>query len=427
MPKSLKERRNSGGARKKSWIAWPNAKKSYLKRMLRDERDAVQKKVFRKWINSHIRKVGEEVHDIFYDLQDGRALVTLLELLSGEKLLKEKSGLRLHKMQNVQQCLRLLASRKVKFVNIRSDDIVDGNPKLTLGLIWIIILHFQVSTVKEIFKQEQLTPKEALIIWCKELADGYPGVRIENFTTAWKDGLAFNAVVHRHRPDLIDFTYVRNLKPDARMDYLFRVAERDLGVIGLLEPEDMLGAEVDEKAVLTYVSSLYRALPSVPPQTRMQSEEERQQAYFEYCTKAKKIITWIKNMISHVKSREFPTTLFAMKDIVAQHKFLKVEIMPNKDHERRSLKYLIRDLQAMYDPKIKFLDVAEGLHPRVADELWAELLIAVEERTKALNIELSRKLNFENGGEETKHSALELIWHTIAVVNLDVLLVEGAF
>ena len=54
-------------------------------------------------------------------------------------------------------------------------------------------------------------------------------------------------------------------------------------------------------------------------------------------------------MISHVNSREFPPTLHAMKDIVAQHKFLKVEVMPANDHKRRSLKYLLRDLQVNYE------------------------------------------------------------------------------
>lgn len=40
---------------------------------------------------------------------------------------------------------RVLFSLQVKLVNIRNDDITDGNPKLTLGLIWTIILHFQVN------------------------------------------------------------------------------------------------------------------------------------------------------------------------------------------------------------------------------------------------------------------------------------------
>lgn len=38
----------------------------------------------------------------------------------------------------------LFFSPQIKLVNIRAEDIVDGNPKLTLGLIWTIILHFQV-------------------------------------------------------------------------------------------------------------------------------------------------------------------------------------------------------------------------------------------------------------------------------------------
>eukprot|EP00794_Sanderia_malayensis_P004535 gene4535-5132_t len=346
-----------------------------------EERDAIQKRVFTKWVNMHLKKMGEEIQDLFEDLKDGKQLLNLLELLTQEKLVREKGVLRYHHMQNAQNALNLLRQKKVKIVNIRSDDIVDGNPKLTLGLIWSIILHFQISAAKAMFNQEQLSPKQALIIWCKELADGYPGVRIENFTTSWKDGLAFNAVIHRHRPDLIDYTYVQAAQPPARLENAFSVAERDLGVHRLLEPDDILVAEVDEKAVLTYVSSLYKALPTIPPHVRMQNDLERKQMYFEYCTKAKKIITWIRHTLKNVNSREFPPNLTAMQDIAAQHRFLRIEVMPKKDHDRRSLGYILRDLQ--------FLDLAEGLHPRVADELWAELLIAVEERTKALNIEIT--------------------------------------
>lgn len=48
-------------------------------------------------------------------------------------------------LQNGQTALDFLRYKKIKLVNIRAEDIVDGNPKLTLGLIWTIILHFQVS------------------------------------------------------------------------------------------------------------------------------------------------------------------------------------------------------------------------------------------------------------------------------------------
>ena len=53
--------------------------------------------------------------------------------------------MRFHKLQNVRNALEFLQKeRKIKLVNIRPDEIVDGNPKLILGLTWTLILHFQV-------------------------------------------------------------------------------------------------------------------------------------------------------------------------------------------------------------------------------------------------------------------------------------------
>lgn len=53
-----------------------------------DERERVQKKTFTKWINSHLQRVGARVNDLYHDLQDGRKLILLLEILSGEKLVR---------------------------------------------------------------------------------------------------------------------------------------------------------------------------------------------------------------------------------------------------------------------------------------------------------------------------------------------------
>uniref|UniRef100_A0A803Y3M0 Calponin-homology (CH) domain-containing protein n=1 Tax=Meleagris gallopavo TaxID=9103 RepID=A0A803Y3M0_MELGA len=112
-----------------------------------DERDKVQKKTFTKWINQHLMKVRKHVNDLYEDLRDGHNLISLLEVLSGDTLPREKGRMRFHRLQNVQIALDYLKKRQVKLVNIRNDDITDGNPKLTLGLIWTIILHFQVSLV----------------------------------------------------------------------------------------------------------------------------------------------------------------------------------------------------------------------------------------------------------------------------------------
>ncbi|KAG8200132.1 hypothetical protein JTE90_018920 [Oedothorax gibbosus] len=135
-----------------------------------DERDAIQKKTFTKWLNKHLKKhwryletyacfhvcyscqaccaprVNHHVEDLFEDLRDGNNLISLLEVLSGELLSREKGRMRFHQLQNIQIALEFLRDRNIKLVNIRPDDIVDGNPKLTLGLIWTIILHFQKKT-----------------------------------------------------------------------------------------------------------------------------------------------------------------------------------------------------------------------------------------------------------------------------------------
>lgn len=88
------------------------------------------------------------MQDLFQDLRDGQNLISLLESLSKQSLPREKGRMRVHQLQNIQIALNFIRFRKVKLVNISPEDIVDGNQKLTLGLIWTIILHFQVSNGK---------------------------------------------------------------------------------------------------------------------------------------------------------------------------------------------------------------------------------------------------------------------------------------
>ncbi|KAG9509949.1 Microtubule-actin cross-linking factor 1, partial [Fragariocoptes setiger] len=109
-----------------------------------DERDAIQKKTFTKWINKYLAKSGCRINDLFQDIRDGRHLISLLEILSGSMLPRERGRMRVHMLQNVQIALNYIKFRQVKLVNIRPEDIVDGNQKLILGLIWTIILHFQL-------------------------------------------------------------------------------------------------------------------------------------------------------------------------------------------------------------------------------------------------------------------------------------------
>ncbi|KAG8137240.1 hypothetical protein E2320_004499, partial [Naja naja] len=148
------------------------------------------------------------IEDLFKDLQDGRKLLELLEGLTGQKLGKEKGSTRVHALNNVNKALQILQKNNVDLVNIGSIDIVDGNHKLTLGLVWSIILHWQVSNdyvrVKSVMKTimaglQQTNSEKILLSWVRQSTQNYPQVNVFNFTNSWSDGLAFNALIHSHR------------------------------------------------------------------------------------------------------------------------------------------------------------------------------------------------------------------------------------
>ncbi|XP_078246602.1 dystrophin isoform X9 [Pogona vitticeps] len=232
---------------------------------MEDEREDVQKKTFTKWVNAQFAKFGTHpIEDLFNDFQDGRRLLELLEGLTGQKLGKEKGSTRVHALNNVNKALQVLQKNNVDLVNIGCTDIVDGNHKLTLGLIWSIILHWQVKDVmKNIMAGLQQTNSEKILLsWVRQSTHNYPQVNVINFTNSWSDGLAFNALIHSYRPDLFDWdSVVCQQSPIQRLDHAFNIAKRHLGIEKLLDPEDVATAYPDKKSILMYVTSLFQVLP----------------------------------------------------------------------------------------------------------------------------------------------------------------------
>ena len=107
--------------------------------------------------------------------------------------------------------------------------------------------------------------KEALLLWCRKVTDRYPGVTITDFSQSWRSGLAFLALIHRFYPQIVNLDHVDPNDAHSNLQLAFSLAERHLGVRAILEPEDLLmSREPDEKCLITYLTSLYLALPHTP-------------------------------------------------------------------------------------------------------------------------------------------------------------------
>ncbi|XP_067840170.1 microtubule-actin cross-linking factor 1 isoform X9 [Heptranchias perlo] len=352
-----------------------------------DERDKVQKKTFTKWINKHLIKVRKHVNDLYEDLRDGHNLISLLEALSGDTLPREKGRMRFHRLQNVQIALDYLKRRQVKLVNIRNDDITDGNPKLTLGLIWTIILHFQISDIHVTGESEDMSAKEKLLLWSQQTTEGYAGVRCENFTSCWRDGRLFNAIIHKYRPDLVDMSQVAVQSNVSNLEQAFGVAEK-LGVTRLLDPEDVNVASPDEKSVITYVSSLYDVFPKVPEGGEGINANDVDVKWIEYQNMVNYLIQWIKHHVTVMSDRSYSNNPAELKALYNQYIQFKDTEIPPKEKDKAKIKQLYKLLEVWIEfGRIK---LPQGYHPNDVEKEWGKLIIAMLEREKSLRPEVER-------------------------------------
>ncbi|KAG4068181.1 hypothetical protein HA402_008822 [Bradysia odoriphaga] len=100
------------------------------------------------------------------------------------------------------------------------------------------------------------TPGQDLLEWCKDVTQDYPGVKVTNLTTSWRNGMAFCAVIHSFRPDLIDMDSLSPHDVVSNCRTAFDAAET-LGIPRVIEPRDMsLLAVPDKLAVMTYLYQL---------------------------------------------------------------------------------------------------------------------------------------------------------------------------
>ncbi|XP_011150755.1 spectrin alpha chain isoform X3 [Harpegnathos saltator] len=376
---------------------------------LQEERLHIQKKTFTKWINSFLLKARMEVDDLFTDLADGKKLLKLLEIISGERLAKPNNGrMRVHKIENVNKSLAFLHT-KVRLESIGAEDIVDGNPRLILGLIWTIILRFQIQEIEidvdeENDSSEKKSAKDALLLWCQRKTNGYPGVNIQDFTGSWRSGLGFNALIHAHRPDLVNWSELQQNRNIDNLNYAFDVANSELGIPRLLDAEDVDTARPDEKSIITYVASYYHTFARMKNEIKsgkrianivgQMMDADKMKIHYEKLTTD--LLEWIKMKIEVLESRSFPNSLEGIqRELLAFKQYRTVE-KPPKYKERSEIEALYfhinTQLKSLNQPAFT---PQEGQLIHDIERNWVELERAEHRREVALRTELLRQERLE--------------------------------
>merc|ERR1719410_2219998 len=353
-----------------------------------------------------------EVEDLFTDLGDGRKLLKLLEIISGEKLGKPNSGkMRVHRVENVNKSLAFLHT-KVRLENIGAEDIVDGNPRMILGLIWTIILRFQIQEIEidvdedesSSKSSEKKSAKDALLLWCQRKTNGYPNVAIADFSSSWQSGLGFNALIHSHRPDLIQFNRLNKDDHLGNLKNAFDVAEKHLGIPQLLDAEDIDVSKPDEKSVMTYVASYYHTFSKMKAGAtggkrignivmKMKGMEEEQNNYQMYSSK---LLIWIRDKTELMKRRDFSNTLEGIQNDFKKFKDYRTVEKPPKYREKVEIEATFFDIQikrqqlrqAPYVP-------SEGEKPHDIEQAWIQLEKQEHLAEVALKEELLRQEKLE--------------------------------
>lgn len=182
------------------------------------------------------------------DFTDGVAFCNLLEIISAKKLTKwnAKPRIKAQKLENAGIGLQFLHHEGIKLVGIGNEDIVEPKRKLILGLIWTIILRYQIQRGES----DDGGARSELLKWVRSKIPEYD---IKNFANDWTSGKAICALAEAVEPGQMKLP--QDFKNDPLTDATMGMtkAEENMGIPQVLHPSDMVG-EPDELSNMTYIS-----------------------------------------------------------------------------------------------------------------------------------------------------------------------------
>ncbi|KAI5192066.1 hypothetical protein NECID01_1775 [Nematocida sp. AWRm77] len=253
--------------------------------MMEETWETVQIKTFTNWANAKLEKGKEKymdtppreeyfftpIQDLTTDLRDGTLLLSLLYSITGLVLkYNKKPRFVMHRRENIEKVIGYLKGREIEMVNIGAADIEEGSRKLTLALIWRLILMSTIYDLQDAISGKGFHVQEEILSWCQERTKGYDKVNIKDFTKSWRDGLGMSALVHS---ELQNFVYDEG-EPEEIATRAFRLAHKHLKVPILISGKDLISGVCDDKSIITYLIGLYTEIKRTEKEKQKQAERD---------------------------------------------------------------------------------------------------------------------------------------------------------
>ncbi|CAI4233302.1 unnamed protein product [Auanema sp. JU1783] len=207
----------------------------------------IQLNTFSNWINEQMQ--SNVIKNLSDDLADGVLLIRLVETLQGRRYfgkVYDENPTEIQRLMNVQMALDALREDGVKTVNIGSHDIVEGNTKLILGLIWCLVQRYQIAS------RTKIPPKKLVMAWIQSVL---PELKLVNFRTSWNDGKALSALLEYCQPGLCpEWSRLDSRNARENCARALELAEQYLGVPQILSADHLSSIHLDELSCITYLS-----------------------------------------------------------------------------------------------------------------------------------------------------------------------------
>jgi Ca2+-binding EF-hand superfamily protein len=353
----------------------------------------------------------------------------LLEILGDESLGRyaSKPKLRVQKFENVNKSLDFIKWRGIPMTNIGAEDIVDGNRKIILGLIWTLISKFTISDIN----QEGISAKEGLLLWCQRKTACYPEVEVRDFSASWNDGLAFCALLDIHRPDLIDFDSLDKNDHRGNMQLAFDIAANEIGIPDLLDVEDVCDvAKPDERSLMTYMAYWFHAFSQLEKVenagrrvekfvSNMQGAWEMQTGYEK---RMRELLRQIAQQRTDWQEASFEGTYVDAKDQLAQFSQYKRNQKRKWVAEKSDLAALLGNIKTKLSTyRLRQYEPPIGLRLDKCDQDWEGLMKEEHERSQLINEairDIKNKLR-RSFADKANDFALTLKTLTLAISGLE--------